>query len=175
MYLLNHRSNDLIEDIIDSKLMKILVQPKVLLGVMLFGLTDVPVLIEKYIFSDLGFLKWLVLLMGIDFITGVAKVWKNEGLTAVTSKGFRDTVSKCIQYGAFLIVTHAMTHFSINGEVVFKDFLWLDKIAFEFLILIELKSNIENIQAINPRLHYLGDIAERTIIILEKYTKKIKK
>jgi len=174
MYLLNHKSNDFSQEIVDSRLMKALFQPKLILMVLLFDLTQVPVWIEKYLFSDFSFLEWLVIIMILDFITGVTKVWVREGSQNVTSRGFRDTVSKCIQYGSFLIITHVLTHFQIDGDAVLKNLQWFDKIAFEFLIFIEMKSVYENITTINPKFDYIQVGGEKIVIFIERYLKKNK-
>src|ERR1700744_5758834 len=107
---------------------------------------------SKYIFDDPGFLKWLLIAMAVDLVTGVWKVIVKDGWAKVTSKGLRDTVSKCIQYGSFLIITHVLTHFEINGIPQNVNFLFVEKIAYEFLILIECKSVYENLIVINPKI-----------------------
>lgn len=105
--------------------------------------------ITKYIFSDFNFLKYLVIAVVIDLITGIAKAWTKK--EAVTSKGLRSTIIKFIQYGSFLVITHVLSSFEINGEQV-NSMQWISKLAYEFIMLIEVKSVYENIVAINPKL-----------------------
>lgn len=105
--------------------------------------------ITKYIFSDFTFLKYLAIAVVIDLITGIAKAWSRK--QAVTSKGLRDTIIKFIQYGSFLIITHVLSSFEINGQQV-NSLAWISKLAYEFIMLIEVKSVYENIVAINPKL-----------------------
>ena len=105
--------------------------------------------VQKYLFSDFTFLKWLVIAMVCDLLTGVVKAWNKK--EAITSKGLRQTISKCVQYGVFLIITNVLTHYEINGQAV-SNFTWLTKLAYEFVILIEIKSVYENIVDINPKL-----------------------
>lgn len=116
--------------------------------------------IEKYIFADAEYLIWLTIAMILDFVTGVTKVWVTEGSKFITSKGFRDTVAKIIQYGAFLIITHVITHFEVDGAINIS-FSWLNKIAYQFLILIECKSVYENIVKINPNLDFINHIISK--------------
>lgn len=119
--------------------------------------------ITKYLFSDIGFLKWLILVMFLDLLTGIAKVIKKEGLRGVTSKGLRDTVSKCIQYGAFVIITHILTHFEINDQVQVKNAGWLSELAYEFIILIEIKSVYENIVALNEKFDFVPSVIKKVL------------
>lgn len=163
MYIFQYKgqSKELLDMFTGSLLFKAISSPKMILTTLLFSLSTIPDFIEKYIFGDFGFAKWLIVTMMIDLLTGITKVWVNEGLKKVTSKGLRDTVSKCIQYGAFLIITHILTHFEVNGEVIFGKWDWLSKLAFEFLILIEIKSVYENLTAINPRLDFINILAEK--------------
>lgn len=117
--------------------------------------------ISKYIFSDFSFLKWLMIVIFVDLVTGVANVWKNEGVKKVTSRGLSDTVFKVIQYGGFLIVTHIVTHFEIGGQRAFEDIDWVNKMAYQFLLLIEIKSVYENIVKINPKLDFMVSVIEK--------------
>src|ERR1700761_3122949 len=114
--------------------------------------TYIAALFEKYIFSDIGYLKWLLIAMTVDLATGITKVWTNDGWRHITSRGIRDTVSKGIQYGSLLVITHVLTHFTIGGEVLNSGFTWVNKTVYEFLILIETKSVYENLVRINPKL-----------------------
>lgn len=120
----------------------------------------------KYIFADSDYLIWLVIVMGLDFLTGVTKAWKNK--EAITSKGFRNTVSKCIQYGSFLVLTHILTHFQVGGENPNVKWEWLERIAYEFLLLVEVKSVYENIVAINPSMDIVKGLAEKIGNLIKK-------
>lgn len=105
--------------------------------------------ITKYIFSDFTFLKYLAVAVIIDLITGVAKAKVKK--RAITSKGLRDTIIKFIQYGSFLIITHVLSTFEVDGHAV-NSLAWISKLAYEFIMLIEVKSVYENIVEINPKL-----------------------
>lgn len=117
--------------------------------------------VEKYLFSDLGYMKWLGIAMLVDLITGVTKVWKEEGMKAVTSKGFRDSVSKAVQYGAFIIITHVLTNYEINGQRQNAELAWINTLAYKFLLCIEVKSVYENIIRINPKLDFVGFVLDK--------------
>lgn len=133
----------------------------------LLDVTSVLSFFEKYIFADIGFLKWLAIAMIVDLITGVTKVWVTKGSKFVTSKGLRDTVGKVIQYGGFLVITHVVTHFEIGGQAD-TTFIWLNKVAFEFLILIECKSVYENIVKINPKLDFVTVVIDKVRKLLKE-------
>lgn len=133
---------------------------KVWFAAILIQITPVGEFISKYMFNDFGFLKSLVIVMTLDLITGIAKVWKNEGAKAITSKGLRDTIIKFIQYGAFLIVAHVFTHYQIGGEP-HRDLEWVNKLAKEFILIIEVKSVYENIVRINSRFDFVSKLWDK--------------
>lgn len=168
---IDNSKHRLLNMILESKLIASLTNIKLLCIVLLFTLTRIPELIATYIFADFGFLYWLVFTMILDFITGVTKVWKNQGWAAVTSKGFRDTVSKSIQYISFLMLVHIVTHVRIDDKVVMGDWSWLTKYAFEFLIFIEIKSVYENLVEINPEFDVLKTIIKQLNEFLPKKKK----
>jgi hypothetical protein len=142
------------------KFITYLFNPKVLGTLLFLDLTGVLNFITKYIFSDLTYLKFLVVVCFIDLITGIWKVIVAHGIKFVTSKGLRDTVTKIISYGSFLVLIHVLTHFEINGQTN-SAFTWLNKAALEFLILIEIKSVYENIIKINPKLDFIDGIIQK--------------
>ena len=111
-------------------------------------LTPVSLFIEKYIFADWQFIKWLVLMMALDLITGIIKaVIKNE---TISSYGFRRTAMKGMQYSIFLIVMHILENYEIDNEKVGM-FDWMTRGAYSFLIGIEGKSVLENIAVFDKR------------------------
>lgn len=150
-----------------EKILSNLTDFKIFICVLFLDVIGVFAFINKYLFSDVTFLKWLVVVMVLDLITGITKVWINEGAKAITSKGLRCSVSKVIQYSAFLIVTHVLTHFQI-GDQTNTDFTFLSKMAYEFLILIEIKSVYENIIRINPSLDVVTFVSNKIVSALKK-------
>lgn len=119
--------------------------------------------ISTYVFSDIGFLKWLAIAMMVDLITGIAKVIKNDGIVAVTSSGLRGTIVKFLQYGAFIIITHVLVSFEVGGQKTMTDFPWLSKMAYEFIMLIEIKSVYENIVAIDSRFDFFPKLIKKAL------------
>jgi hypothetical protein len=154
------------KDMFNLKLFSYLFNPKLLLGVVILDFSGIMNFISKYLFADFTFLKFLVIACSLDLLTGITKVWVNNGMSAITSRGIRDTVSKAIQYGSFLIITHVLTHFEVGGQTN-SEFLWLNKVAYEFLILIEIKSVYENIIKINPKLDFIDGVVKRILEIFK--------
>jgi uncharacterized protein YacL len=110
--------------------------------------------VQKYLFDDVEYLKWLIVAVSIDLITGIAKVWLKEGYKAVTSKGVRMTVTKFIQYGGFLIITHVLANFTVNGAKA-SPFAFVKDWGYILLLLIEVKSVYENLVAIDNRMDFI--------------------
>lgn len=155
-------------EMVNLKFIMYLLNPKILAGVLVLDVfSGVMHFITKYIFQDLTYLKFLAVACILDLITGVWKVIITEGIKAVTSRGLRDSVTKLISYGAFLIIIHVLTHFEINGQTS-STFLWLNKIALEFLILIEIKSVYENIIKINPSLDFIDRVIQKIADTIKK-------
>jgi len=115
---------------------------------------------HKYIFSDTEYLKWLVVAVTVDLITGIAKVWAKDGHKAITSKGIRMTVIKFIQYGSFLIITHVLANVTVGVSKVMP-FAFVKDWAYLLLLLVEIKSVYENIITIDNRLDFIKAIIER--------------
>lgn len=114
-----------------------------------FLVTPMMMLIEKYLFSDWQFLKWLLILMVLDFISGVIAAWIRPD-DKVSSLKMRSSVVKTVQYGIFVIVMHVLSHFQIEGvEINFYD--WITSGAYVFLIGVEGKSILENVQKMNNK------------------------
>lgn len=150
-------------------LFKYLINSKLWIGAFTVQLLSIVPFIQKYVFSDLSFLIFLVIAMILDLVTGIAKAFVLK--KAVTSKGLRGTVLKCIQYGAFLIITHVLTHYDIAGKAVFQ-LPWLEKVAFDFLLLIEVKSVYENIIAMDPKLDLFEKVFKKLQEILKNSSSK---
>lgn len=136
---------------------------KIWLAAGLLQISPINDFVSKYLFSDISFLKWLAIAMTIDLITGVAKVIKKDGYKAVTSSGLRDTIIKFLQYGAFILITHVLCNFEVNGQKAMTDFPWLSKMAYEFIMLIEIKSVYENIVAIDDRFDIFAKLLKKVV------------
>jgi hypothetical protein len=106
--------------------------------------------INKYIFHDWVYIKFLAIAMLLDLITGGRRAWLEGNL--IISKGLRKTVDKGIQYFAFLIICHVLTYVQVEGQV--HHYLdWLPRVSCIYLILIEAKSVFENIYKIDKKLN----------------------
>lgn len=115
-------------------------------------------LFQKYAFSDFEYAKYLLILMLLDLITGITKAMKNK--VAVTSYGLKRTCIKVIQYFAFVVTIHVVSHFEISGQS--QDlFNWLPRVAYIYLILIEAKSIFENIHSMEFDIKWLIDVVEK--------------
>lgn len=125
---------------------------------------------QKYLFADFEYLKFLLIATTIDLITGIAKAWAQGGHKAVTSKGIRMTVLKFIQYGAFLIITHVISSFTISGEP-YPRFGFIKDWGYLLLLLVEVKSVYENIVAIDGRLDFVNDIVRKINKVIKERKK----
>jgi phage-related holin len=121
-------------------------------------LTGLMAYIEQYMFGDMARLHILVLLVLVDFVTGICKSWV-QGLP-ITSKKFRDSIGKVVQYGAFLIVTNLLVGVSVMGEHLSNP-KGLITFSYMALILTECLSIYENVVAINPKLAFVRQAVER--------------
>lgn len=135
------------------------------IGVVISDLTN------KYLFSEPEYLKWLIIAVTLDLITGITKVWAKQGIKNVTSKGIRDTIFKFIQYGSFLIITHVLANITFGNSNV-PPFAFVKEWAYMLLLLIEIKSVYENIVAIDSKLDFVKVIIDRlSKVISEKRPK----
>lgn len=110
----------------------------------------IPILtmIEKYIFNDWEFIRFLIVLIVIDTILGV---WKSYIKKCISSKGWGQVIRKLIAYSSLLILTHVMAEFTISGvkNVLFG---WFPQFAYSAIIVRECISIVENIGILNPNL-----------------------
>lgn len=103
---------------------------------------------EKYIFADWEFLTFLFILIVIDTSLGL---WKAYNKGEICSKGFSLLFRKLIAYCMVLILTHIVTHYTVEGyqnEVM----NWFDNFVFASLIIRESISILENIAIIYPNI-----------------------
>ncbi len=104
--------------------------------------------INKYIFSDWEFLKFLFVICSVDTMLGFFKAMKHK---EVSSKGFGMIFKKIIVYSSALVVTHVLMNFTINnkGQILFG---WIDSMIFSAIVVREAISIFENIAAIDDTL-----------------------
>jgi len=157
----------------NMKMLKDIAQAKILVPVTLVNFTVIGEYFQRYIVHDTGMLHILVLLVLLDFVTGVTKAWVKEGWTSVTSRGFRDSVGKIVQYGGFVIVTNILTLPEVSGDIVTNS-ATLIRYSYYALYAIEIKSILENITAINPKLDILNTAVKKLLAIGKAITSKNK-
>ena len=104
--------------------------------------------IEKYIFKDWEFLKFLVVLIIVDtLISWVFHLKKKD----FSSKGFGMILTKIFVYGCLLIVAHVLGEYTIDGQTT-TTFTWFRSLMSTALIVRESISIVENSGKINPSL-----------------------
>lgn len=113
-----------------------------------FGWTLAPVVeyVDKYVFNDWEFLKFLLVITSVDTLLGFIKAIK---LREVSSKGFSMVFKKLIVYSCALITTHALVHFTVDNKAI-AVFGWFDYVIFSGIMVREAISIFENIATIDP-------------------------
>lgn len=124
------------------------VKPIMLYFILGWTLSPITNFINKYIFSDWEFLKFLFVICSVDTMLGFFKAMKHK---EVSSKGFGMIFKKIIVYSSALIVTHVLMNFTINnkGQILFG---WIDSMIFSAIVVREAISIFENIAAIDDSL-----------------------
>lgn len=103
-------------------------------------------LVEKYLWSDWEFIKFLAVIVLIDTVTGIIKHYR---LKSISSNGFGRFFVKVIVYFLFLVVVHNLTHYTTDGELDGL-FGWLDSLAYAAVMCREAISIFENLGVIYP-------------------------
>jgi toxin secretion/phage lysis holin len=118
--------------------------------IILFGcsLSWVPHIVDKYVFSDWGFLRFFVIIVALDTFTGIVKHWKAK---TISSRGFGGIFIKMLVYVPLLVMTHILGHFPIDG-MPNGFFDWFDDVAYSSLVVKESISIVENLGSIEPKL-----------------------
>lgn len=105
-------------------------------------------MVEKYIFGDWEFLKYLVVLICIDtLISWIYHIIHKD----FSSKGIGMIFIKLIVYASLLIVGHVLGHFTIDGQESIT-FTWFRSLMCTALLVRESISIIENVGKLNPNL-----------------------
>jgi phage-related holin len=126
--------------------MKFFVQPEILLASFLGG--GLITIIETFIFQDWTFLAFLSVLVMLDTALGFLVHWLKG---TISSKGFSNLFVKIIIYFSMLILTHVLTHFMVDGQVL-RLFSFFDEAVLSAIILRESISIVENVAILNPNL-----------------------
>lgn len=118
--------------------------------------------IEKYIFRDWEFLKFLVVLIVIDTLVSWVFHIKQKDFS---SKGFGMILTKIFIYGCLLTMAHVLGSYTVDGHVS-TTFTWFRSLMCTALIVRESISIVENSGKVNPNLvptwvrKYLRDFDE---------------
>ena len=129
---------------------------------LLFAISILAIINTKWsFFPTLTLMIAMGCVITLDFFTGIIKAFfKGE---ARTSKGYRRTVSKFIQYGGAVCVSMVMKYLMVmKGDDNFSPFIpfmdYLNNGLLFFIIFIEITSVLENMYAIDknsPFAHYI--------------------
>ncbi|WP_072356844.1 bacteriophage holin [Chitinophaga sancti] len=113
-----------------------------------FGWIVAPIVwwIEKYVYSDWEFLKFLFVIVSVDTLLGFTKAVMEK---KVSSKGFGMVLKKLLIYTCLLVATSALTKFTISGapQVAFS---FLNNVVFSAIMVREAISIFENVAEIEP-------------------------
>lgn len=116
----------------------------------IWGLALAPVVafVEKYLFNDWQFLSFLVIIVALDTALSLIKHWRANSLS---STGFAKLFTKMIVYMSLLILTHLMTHYTVQGQP--QTWLsWIDYGMYGSIMVREAISILENLAFISPDL-----------------------
>lgn len=121
-------------------------KPTMLLALSVLGFLKL--VVEKYLFNDWQFLGALFVLIVLDTLLGI---WKNLKTKSLSSRGFAGFFEKMALYASFLIVTHVLITFTVEGQSIVV-FAWIDNVFYSAIMVREAISILENIGAIKPDL-----------------------
>ncbi len=105
-------------------------------------------IIETYFFSDWEFLKYLLVVMFIDWLWGFGLAWKTR---TVSEDGFKKFGKKLTEYGTLLILGHVANHIRSGGEPI-TVLSYFTTTIHGYLFVREAISILEKIARVSPRL-----------------------
>ncbi len=119
----------------------------------MIAITSLPLTVvmegTRYLFQDWEFAKWIAVAIAIDTILGV---WKHLIHKDASSESFFSRFTKKIVIYVFLmILSNFASHATVNGNVV-GPMQWIGDYMCVYMMVREIFSIIENIQAIYPIL-----------------------
>lgn len=119
----------------------------------MIAITSLPLTIvtegTKYLFQDWEFAKWIAVAIAIDTILGV---WKHFIHKDASSESFFSRFTrKIVIYIFLMILSNFASHATVGGTVV-GPMQWIGTYLCVFMMVREIFSIIENIQAIYPIL-----------------------
>lgn len=119
----------------------------------MIAITSLPLTIvtegTKYLFQDWEFAKWIAVAIAIDTILGV---WKHLIHKDASSESFFSRFTrKIVIYIFLMILSNFASHATVGGTVM-GPMQWIGTYLCVFMMVREIFSIIENIQAIYPIL-----------------------
>ena len=119
----------------------------------MIAITSLPLTVvmegTQYLFQDWEFAKWIAVAIAIDTILGV---WKHLIHKDASSESFFSRFTKkIVKYVFLMILSNFASHATVNGNVV-GPMQWIGDYMCVFMMVREVFSIIENIQAIYPIL-----------------------
>jgi hypothetical protein len=103
--------------------------------------------IEKYIFRDWEFLRWVIILICLDLIWALRVAWKKRNISL---RGFEKSGEKLAQYATLLILGHVLLHVkSANEPITVLSYFTL--IIHTYIVSREILSILEKQILINPK------------------------
>ena len=117
----------------------------------MIAITSLPITIVtegfQYVYQDWEFAKWIAILIGIDTILGV---WKHLVHKDASSESFFSRFTKKIViYVLLLMLSNIASNATIGGTVI-GPMQWIGTYICVFMMVREIFSCVENIQAIYP-------------------------
>jgi toxin secretion/phage lysis holin len=115
---------------------------------LLLGWLFAPIIqfIEKYVFNDWDYLRFLFIIAMVDTALGTYKALLKRQFS---SRSFGACINKIVVYMAALITTHVMISFTVHNKA-YPVFSWFDTVVFSAIIIREAVSIFENIAVIEP-------------------------
>lgn len=122
------------------------------------------------------FIVWGIMMV-IDFGTGVTKAILLGQQR--TSRGYRQTIIKFLQYGGAILISMGISYLAINNPDINKKWSglatfmsWFNSGLLLFIIMIEVLSIIENIYSLNPKSAFAKNLLRPALKILTIELKK---
>lgn len=121
---------------------------KSLFGHTVLGIASAPIvyLINKYVFSDWEYIRFLSVIASVDTILGI---YKAVLFRQLSPKGFGLVLKKFLIYSSVIVMAHVLVSFTIGGETQIV-FIWVPRVVFSAIISREALSILRNISIISP-------------------------
>ncbi|MGN7887418.1 bacteriophage holin [Dyadobacter sp. 22481] len=111
------------------------------------ALAGLKAVFDTYFFDDWFFLIFLLVIIGVDTVSGTYKAWKKKTLE---SRAYARLFEKLLTYGSLLVMAHVLMNFPIKGKPSGL-FDWLDNVLYCLMMVREAISILENFAEINPK------------------------